>query len=81
MDTVVTHCRGSETDEKHVVTEIYDAENAWQRDGDAKRTAGRSSLSLFFVFVVRRVLHTKLQLRPQFFFLLFFKTKLKLGPN
>jgi hypothetical protein len=48
MDTVVTRCRGSETDEKRVATEIYDARNAWQRDGDAKRTAGRSSLSLFF---------------------------------
>jgi hypothetical protein len=40
MDTVVTRCRGSETDEKRVATEIYDAGNARQRDGDAKRTAG-----------------------------------------
>jgi hypothetical protein len=61
MDTVVTRCRGSETDKKRVATQIYDAGNARQRDADAKRTAGRSSLSLFFVFVVRRVLHTKLQ--------------------
>jgi hypothetical protein len=61
MDTVVTRCRGSETDEKCVTTEIYDAGKARQRDGDAKRIVGQSSLSLFFVFVVRRVLHTKLQ--------------------
>jgi hypothetical protein len=48
MDIVVTRCRGSETDEKRVATEIYDAGNARQRDSDAKRTAGRSSMSLFF---------------------------------
>jgi hypothetical protein len=72
MDTVVTRCRGSETDEKRVATEIYDAGNARQCDGDAKWTAGRSSLSLFFVFVVRRVLHTKLQCMSLVFFLLFF---------
>jgi hypothetical protein len=39
MDTVVKLCRGRETDEKCVATEIYDAGNARQRDGDAKRTA------------------------------------------
>jgi hypothetical protein len=38
MDTVVTRCRGRETDEKRVETEIYDARNTRQRDGDAKQT-------------------------------------------
>jgi hypothetical protein len=71
MDTVVTRCRGSETDEKCVATEIYDAGNARQRDGDVKWTAGRSSLSLFFVFVVRHVLHTKLQCTSLVFFSFF----------
>jgi hypothetical protein len=61
VDTVVTRCRGRETDEKRVAAEIYDAGDARQHDGDAKWTAGRSSVSPFFVFVVRRVLHTKLQ--------------------
>jgi hypothetical protein len=38
MDTVVTRCRGRETDEKRVMVAIYDAGNTRQRDGDAKRT-------------------------------------------
>jgi hypothetical protein len=38
MDTVVTRCRGREIDKKCVAAEIYDAGNARQRDGDAKRT-------------------------------------------
>jgi hypothetical protein len=33
---------------KRVTTAIYDARNARQRDDNAKRTAGRSSLSPFF---------------------------------
>jgi hypothetical protein len=37
MDTVVKLCRGRETDEKRVAAEIYDAGNARQRDGNAKR--------------------------------------------
>jgi hypothetical protein len=41
MDTVVTRCRGREIDEKDVAAEIYDAENARQRDGDVKLTARR----------------------------------------
>jgi hypothetical protein len=49
VDTVVTRCRGRENDEKHVTAEIYNARNTRQRDGDAKRTTGHSSLSLFFV--------------------------------
>jgi hypothetical protein len=73
VDTVVTRCRGSETDEKRVATEIYDTGNARQRDGDAKRTAGQSSLSPLFFFMVRRVLHRKLQCTsPNFFLLLLF---------
>jgi hypothetical protein len=49
VDTVVTRCRCRETDKKRVEAEIYDAENTRRRDGDAKRTVGRSSLSpLFF---------------------------------
>jgi hypothetical protein len=40
--------RGRENDEKRIAAEIYDAGNARQRDGDAKRTVGRSSLSLSF---------------------------------
>jgi hypothetical protein len=36
---VVAHCRGRETDEKRVTAEIYDAGDARQYDGDAKRTA------------------------------------------
>jgi hypothetical protein len=48
MDTVVTHSRYRENDEKHVAAEIYDAGNTRQRDSDAKRIAGQSSLSLFF---------------------------------
>jgi hypothetical protein len=38
MDTVVTRCRGREIDQKRIAAEIYDAGNARQRDGDAKRT-------------------------------------------
>jgi hypothetical protein len=72
VDIVVTRCRDSETDEKRVATEIYDAGNTRQRDDDAKRTAGRSSLSPFsFVFVVRPVLHTKFQCTSPVFFTLF----------
>jgi hypothetical protein len=41
MDTVVTLCRGRETDEKRVTAEIYDAGNARQCDGNAKRTVGQ----------------------------------------
>jgi hypothetical protein len=48
VDTVVTRCRGRENDEKRVAAEIYDAGNARQRDGGAKRMTGQSSLSLFF---------------------------------
>jgi hypothetical protein len=33
--------RGREIGEKHVVTEIYDAEDARQRDDDAERMAAR----------------------------------------
>jgi hypothetical protein len=40
VDIVVTHCHGREIDEKRVAAEIYDAGNARQRDGDAKRMAG-----------------------------------------
>jgi hypothetical protein len=80
VDTVVTRCRGRETDEKCVTAEIYDARNARQRDGDAKRTAGQSSLSLFFVFVVRCVLHRKLQRTFPIFFELKQSGQLALGP-
>jgi hypothetical protein len=45
VDTVVTHCRGREIDEKRVAAEIYHAGNARQHDNDATRTAGQSSLS------------------------------------
>jgi hypothetical protein len=39
VDTVVTHYRGKKIDKKKRVTaEIYDAENARQRDGNAKWT-------------------------------------------
>jgi hypothetical protein len=44
---VVTRYRGRETNEKRVAAEICDARNAWQRDSDAKWTAGQSSLSFF----------------------------------
>jgi hypothetical protein len=39
VDTVVTLCRGRETNEKRVAVEIYDAGNARQHNGDAKRMA------------------------------------------
>jgi hypothetical protein len=48
VDTVVTRCRSRENDEKRVAAEIYDAGNARQRDGGAKRMTSQSSLSLFF---------------------------------
>jgi hypothetical protein len=70
MDTVVTRYRGRETNEKRVEAEIYDAKNTRQRDGDAKRMTGQSSLSLFFVFVVRRVLQL-CSVRPHFFYSFF----------
>jgi hypothetical protein len=39
VEIVVTRCRGRETDEKRIATEIYDAGDARQDDGDAKQTA------------------------------------------
>jgi hypothetical protein len=77
VDTLVTCCHGRENDKKHVAAEIYDAGNARQHDDDAKRTVSRSSLSLVFcVFVVRRVLHRKLQCTsPSFFTSFFYKTE------
>jgi hypothetical protein len=37
------------SNEKRVAADIYDAEDARQRDDDAKRTTGQSSLSLFLM--------------------------------
>jgi hypothetical protein len=79
VDTVVTLCRGRETDEKHVSAEIYDAGDERQCDGDAKRMAGQSSLSLSF-FEYRCSVCSA---RPFFyfcFFLIFF-TNSNLGLN
>jgi hypothetical protein len=79
VDIVVTRCRDSETDEKRVATEIYDAGNARQRDGDAKRTVGRSSLSPFFCICgAACTAHKAAVYVPSFFFTLFF-TKSKLN--
>jgi hypothetical protein len=53
---MVTRYRGSE----------IDAGNAWQRDGNAKRTASRISLSLFSNIGVACAVHV-----PPFLFFLF----------
>jgi hypothetical protein len=78
VDTVITCYRGSETDEKRVTAEIYDAGNAQQRDGDAKRTVGRSSLSPFF-YLWCGVYCTRSCTSPVCFLLFFTKQKLGLG--
>jgi hypothetical protein len=75
---LVTRSRGRETDKKRVAVEIYDAGNAQQRDGDAKRTADRSSLSLFLYLWCGVYCTQNCSVRPQFFFPYFF-TERKIG--
>jgi hypothetical protein len=69
VDTVVTRCRCREKDEKRVAAEIYDAGDARQCDGDAKRTAGRSSLSPFLYLWCGVYYTQSCSVRPQFFLL------------